>query len=167
MTCSSCVADLPFELDDTFSKHVFLHRALLKDDMIELFSDPSMINVNLDVTVIGNDGNPEEGTRVGVMREVLTSFWQLVYHSLTVGTQEKVPCIRHELQKTQWEAIARVIVYGVKRYNYFPIFLSRAVIASVLFGEGSILWGSRKYHSDRNSTIFHFGSTALQTWRSY
>ena len=112
MTCSSCVADLPFELDDAFSKHVFLHRALLKDDMIELFSDPSMINVNLDVTVIGNDGNPEEGTGVGVMREVLTSFWQLVYHSLTVGTQEKVPCIRHELQKTQWEAIARVIVYG-------------------------------------------------------
>ena len=69
MTCSSCVADLPFELDDTFSKHVFLHRALLKDDMIELFSDPSMINVNLDVTVIGNDGNPEEGAGVGVMSE--------------------------------------------------------------------------------------------------
>ena len=68
----------------------------------------------------------------------MTSFWQLVYHSLTVGTQEKVPCIRHELQKAQWEAIARVIVYGVKRYNYFPIFLSRAVIASVLLGEGSI-----------------------------
>ena len=140
MTCSSCVADAPFdlpsELDNAFSKHVCLHRALLKYDMIELFSDPSMTNVNLDVTVIGNDGNPEEGTGVGVMREVLTSFWQLVYHSLTVGTQEKVPCIRHELQKTQWEAIARVIVYGVKRYNYFPIFLSRAVIASVQFGGG-------------------------------
>ena len=38
---------------------------------------------------------------MGVLREMLTSFWQLVYHSLTVGTQEKVPCIRHELQKTQ------------------------------------------------------------------
>ena len=62
MTCSSCVVDLSSELDDAFSKYVFLHRALLKDDMIELFSDPSMINVNLDVTVIGNDGNPEEGT---------------------------------------------------------------------------------------------------------
>ena len=93
------------ELDDAFTKYVFLHRALLKDDMIELllnfFCDPCMINVNLDVTVIGNDGNLEEGTGLGVMREVLTSFWQLVYHSLTVGTQEKVPCIRHELQKTQ------------------------------------------------------------------
>ena len=36
------------------------------------------------------------------------------------------------------KSAARVIVYGVKRYNYFPMFLSRAVIASVLFGEGSI-----------------------------
>ena len=42
--------------------------------MIELFSDPTMINVNLDVTVIGNDGNAEEGTGVGVIREVLSSF---------------------------------------------------------------------------------------------
>jgi len=42
-------------------KHVCLHQVLLKDDMIELFSDPNMMNASLDVTVIGNDGNPEEG----------------------------------------------------------------------------------------------------------
>jgi len=130
--------DLPSDLDDAFSKHVCLRRALLRDDMIELFSDPTMININLDATVIGNDGNPVEGTRVRVVREVLTSFWQLVHHSLTVRTQEKVPCIWHELQKTQWEAIACIIVYSVKRYNYFPIFLLCAVIASVLFGEENV-----------------------------
>ena len=126
MSCSPCAADVPFDLsfdlDDAFSKHVYLRRALLRDDRIELFSDPTMINVNLDATVIGNDGNPVEGTRVHVVREALTSFWQLVYHSLTVRTQEKVPCIWHELQKTQWEAIACIIVCSVKRYNYFPIF---------------------------------------------
>ena len=82
--------------------------------------------------------HPVEGTRVRVVREVLTSFWQLVHHSLTVRTQEKVPCIWHELQKTQWEAIACIIVYSVKRYNYFPIFLLCAVIASVLFGEENV-----------------------------
>ena len=126
MSCSPCAADVPFDLsfdlDDAFSKHVYLRRFLLRDDMIELFSDHTMINVNLDTTVIGSDGNPVEGKRVHVVREVLTSFWQLVYHSLTVRTQEKVPCIWHELQKTQWEAIACIIVYSVKRYNYFPIF---------------------------------------------
>ena len=142
MSCSPCVADVPFDLpsdlDGAFSKHVYLHRALLKDDMIELFSDPAMINVKLDVTIIGNDGNPAEGTGVGVLREVLTSFWQLVYHSLTVRTQEKVSCIWHKLQKTQWEAIACIIVYSVKRYNYFSILLLCAAIASVLFGEENV-----------------------------
>ena len=94
-----------------FQKHVYLHRALLRDVMIELFSDqsdPTMINGNLNATVIGNDGNPVEGTRVCVVTEVLTGFWQLVYHSLTVGTQEKVPCTKHELQKIQWEAVCTV-----------------------------------------------------------
>ena len=48
-----------------------------------------------------------------------------------------------------------------------------ALVEASSFGNSSILvpepkmWGSRKYRSDRNSTIFHFGLTALQTWRSY
>jgi len=67
------------------------------------------------------------------MRELLISFWQLEYHSLTVGTQEKVPCVN-----MNWKAVGRVIVYGAMRNNYFPIVLSQAVIASVLFGEGII-----------------------------
>jgi len=37
----------------------------LKDDMIELFNDPTMKNVILDATVIGNDGNPVAGYRSG------------------------------------------------------------------------------------------------------
>ena len=40
--------------------------------MIELFSDqsdPTMINGNLNATVIGNDGNPVEVTRVCVVHE--------------------------------------------------------------------------------------------------
>ena len=122
MTFSS-VADDPFvapsDLDD-FPKHVNLHRPLLREDLIELFSDPSMLNVNLDVTNIGNDDNPVDGAGVGVMKEVLTSFWQLVYNSLIVGTQEKVPCIRHELQKTQWEAMAGIT--SILKMGIFWIF---------------------------------------------
>ena len=47
MSSSPCAADVPFDLssdlDDAFSKHEYLRRALLRDDMIELFSDPTMI----------------------------------------------------------------------------------------------------------------------------
>jgi len=33
--------------------------------MIELFNDPTMVNIILDATVIGNDGNPVAGYRSG------------------------------------------------------------------------------------------------------
>ena len=49
----------------------------------------------------------------GVVREVLTSLWELVYHFLTVGTQEKVRCIRHEHNGKQ---LQEIFVFGVKRY---------------------------------------------------
>ena len=48
-----------------------------------------------------------------------------------------------------------------------------ALVEASSFGNSSDLIpesktsGSRKYNSGRNSTIFHFGSTTLQTWRSY
>ena len=72
------------------------------------------------------------------MLEVLTNFWQHVYDSLTVSAQEKVLNVRHDFQKSHWQAIARVLVYGYVRKNYFPIHLSQAFVAATLFGEESI-----------------------------
>lgn len=60
-----------------------------------------------------------------------------MFTSLTVGSGEKVPFIRHDLQRPQWEAIARILVYG-KTVQYFPINLSQLFLASCLFGEKSI-----------------------------
>ena len=39
---------------------------------------------------------------------------------------------------SHWQAIARVLVYGYVRKNYFPIHLSQAFVAATLFGEESI-----------------------------
>ena len=69
----------------------------------------------------------------GVLREVLTSFWQECFSSLTVGALEKVPNVRHDYQKGEWEAIGRIIVYGYSFAKYFPIALSPAFVATVFF----------------------------------
>jgi len=68
------------------------------------------------------------------MRELLISFWQLKYHSLTVGTQEKVPCVN-----MNWKAVGRVIVYGAKRCNYFPIVLISSCYSICLIWRGQYL----------------------------
>ncbi len=128
------------ELDDEILEHrnIIVHRNLIRNEVVEIFQDPRILNSFLHVTIIGNDGNPEKGSGRGVVLDMLTNFWQHVFDSLTLGTQEKVPSIRHDYQKSHWQAIARVLVYGYVREKYFPIHLSPAFIAAALFGEESV-----------------------------
>ena len=115
-----------------------VHRALLKGEMIDIFRDPSILEYEVDFSIIGHTGIEEEGKGSGVVREVLTSFWHECFSSLTVGALQKVPSVRHDYQKGEWEAIGRLIVYGYSFAKYFPIALSPAFVASVFFGEESL-----------------------------
>ena len=102
-------------------KPVTGHRALLKGEVIDIFRDPSIIlQYEVDFTIIGHTGVEEEGQGSGVLREVLTSFWQECFSSLTVSALEKVPSVRHDYQKGD------------------PIALSPAFVATVFFGEESL-----------------------------
>ena len=73
-----------------------------------------------------------------VVLDVLTNFWNECFTSLTVGRKAKMLFIRHDMQKFEWEAFARVLLFGLRKYNYFPIQLSPLFIASCLFGEECI-----------------------------
>lgn len=116
-------------------KSVTVHRCTIRKDLMEVFSDPNIINCYLDVVVIDARGQPEIGEGKGVILDVLTHFWHECFTSLTVGSRAKTPFIRHDMQKCEWEAIARILVYGYKRYGYLPLRLSSLFIASCLFGE--------------------------------
>ena len=105
--------------------------------MIKTFKDPTIVHVNLDVTFIGNNGREEEGKGAGVLRDALSTFWNKFFNSLTVGAQEKVPAIRHDYQRAEWQGIARILMYGCIKKRYFPLPLSQAFVALCLFGEES------------------------------
>ena len=96
------------------------YRAFLKDNLIEIFKDPEMVHVNLDVNFIDNNGREEEGKGAGVFREAISTFWNQFFNLLAVGTQEKVPAIRHDYQRAEWEAIGRILMYGYIKERYFP-----------------------------------------------
>ena len=117
---------------------IILYRALLKDNLIKTFKDPLILHVNLVVTFIGNNVREEEGKVAGVLHDALSTFWNQLFNSLTVGAQEKVPAIRHDYQRAEWQAIARILKYGYIKERYFPLPLSRAFVALCLFGEESI-----------------------------
>ena len=117
---------------------VSVHHSLIKEDLIKLFANPTVLEQQLEWKVIDDHGREEEGVGTGVLRDILATFWQRMFSSLTVGDVVKVPCIRHDQQKTEWEAIGRVLVYGFQYAEYIPICLSPVFLASCLYGEESI-----------------------------
>ena len=78
--------------------------------------------------VINHQGHLEEGVGPGVVREVLATFWQDVFASLTLGDIEKVPCIRHD----------HLWLYGFQEVGYVPVCLSPLFLASCIHGEETV-----------------------------
>ena len=75
-----------------------------------------------------------------------------------VGEEERVPCIRYDYQRQEWEAIARILVFGYTSYQYFPILLSKTFFAQCLLGEdvlsGEMLLASfRRYVSESERAL--------------
>ena len=103
--------------------------------MIDIFRDPSILQYEVDFTIIEPTGVEGEGQESGVLIGVLRTFCYECFSSLTVGALGKVPSVRHGYQKGEWEAIGRIIVYGYSFAKYFPIALSPAFVASVFFGQ--------------------------------
>lgn len=117
---------------------VVWRRSLLRDDMILTFKEKVILNSNLSITLIGYNGREEEGQGDGVFRDALSSFWNHFFTSLAVGAQEKIPTIRHDYQKSEWEAIARILVYGYVRDGYYPLSLSVGFMSFCMFGDDGI-----------------------------
>ena len=117
--------DLP---DETVAelKQVVLYLSFIHQDVINLFKDPSILDCMLNITVINANGQPEKGDGEGVLRDVLTHFWHEFFTTLSIGETEKTPHIWHDLQKLEWQAIARVLVFGYKNAKYFPVLLSQS-----------------------------------------
>ena len=99
-----------------------VHRIHLRDELIEFFSDPEILQQTIEWRLIDDHGREEEGVRAGVERDIFSTIWQTVFCSYTLGDVEKVPCIRRDLQKSQWEAIGLALTYGFKYCSYilFP-----------------------------------------------
>ena len=123
LICFIILVDTLLQLDDNLleQRNVKVHRNFIKNELVTIFKDPGILNCFLHVTMIGNDGKPEIGVGRGVVLDMLTNFWQQIFDSMTLGSQEKVPSIRHDYQREHWQAIARVLVYGYCREKYFPI----------------------------------------------
>ena len=151
--------NVPSNIKECPTCSVVWRRALLKEDVISTFKEPGILHKSIDAIFIGYNGREEAGQGDGVFRDALTTFWNQFFNSLAVGAQEKIPAIRHDYQKVEWEAIARIEVYGYVKDGYFPLSLSLGFLIVCLFGEGSVsheflLTSFRQYISDDERETF-------------
>lgn len=117
-----------------------VHRANIRNDMLTIFADPCILDecITLDVIFINRRGEEEAGRGSGLLRDLLSLFWKEVYQSLMVGEIERVPSIRHDFQRPEWEAIGRILMKGFSSCQYFPLMLSKTFFITCLYGESAV-----------------------------
>lgn len=126
------------EIQPRKTRVIDIHRLTVRQDLIKVFSDSSIIDDNVEINMINSRGEFETGIGIGVARDAFSLFWSDVCDSLMQGEGERVPYIRHDFQRLQWEAIGRVLVVGFRCCHYFPLMLSKTFMTHCLFGENVI-----------------------------
>ncbi|RZC35957.1 uncharacterized protein BDFB_007273 [Asbolus verrucosus] len=103
---------------------IVLHRGHIFDELIEAFISPD-ISLELQIQLILPNGEPEVALECGgVFRDTLTEFWGNMYEKCTVGTNTRVPVLRHDFGYDKWVAIAKILLKGWQSENYFLVQLS-------------------------------------------
>ena len=115
-----------------------IHRCNVKSDLLNYFSNDTLLHKVVSVKMVDARGTVEKGEGIGVVRDMLSLFWNDVYNSFMLGEDERVPYIRHDVTRDKWQAVARVFAKGFTQLGYFPIRLSKVFLSSCLFGEDSV-----------------------------
>ena len=117
---------------DVPMKIIKVHRSLIREDMLQIFSDPSILNASLHAVIINQLGHQEVCEGMGVLREVFSLFWKESYESYMLGESERVPYIRHDFNRGKWEAVGRILVKGYSECRYLPYPLSKVFLIACL-----------------------------------
>lgn len=163
------VENQPEEYQDGSAKFTLVvKRNRVMSDMIEYFSSDKILERDLQIRMMGLDGQLEKGVGDGVIRDCLTEFWSEFKDSCTTGSSFKVPYLRHDFGQRKWEAVGRVIVYGWKTCGYFPAwlappFMQVAICDSVLCSVGEVREIFLEYVSEVDKEVL---SKALQDFKS-
>ncbi|KAK6196359.1 hypothetical protein SNE40_001597 [Patella caerulea] len=110
---------------------------------MKVFSDRSILDERLSIIWKLENGVKEEGVGDGVYKDCLTQFWEEFYSQCTVGSDFKVPFLRHDFGAEELGAVARVYLAGWREFNYIPIAIAPVFMEEVIYGRSfSDLMGS-------------------------
>lgn len=112
---------------------LILHRGRVFEELLEAFQQSAFKIESVKIEMRLPNGEVEAAEDMGgVLRDSLSEFWQTFYEKCTLGTNVKVPYLRHDFGEPQWVAIGKILAVGWKNEQYFPIKLASTFIHACL-----------------------------------
>ncbi|XP_073727925.1 uncharacterized protein [Misgurnus anguillicaudatus] len=112
-----------------------IHRGQVLQELIAHFCEKSVLMADISMKVILPDGRLENAVdEGGVLRDVLSDFWNDFYEQCTLGNSFKVPYLRHDFGQQQWESIGRILAFGWQKEKYMPVKLAPVMLEQAAHG---------------------------------
>ena len=115
-------------VQETRHYKITLYRGQVFRELVEWFKqDRDGIDFTTDTItfdVILPNGDREQGQYAGVVRDVLSEFWEDFYEQCTTGHKAKVPCLRHDFDQEDWTSVAHGIAMDWILQDILPLRLA-------------------------------------------
>nr|XP_033958257.1 uncharacterized protein LOC117460791 [Pseudochaenichthys georgianus] len=153
-------------------KIIVLHRGQILRELILVFSEENIMENDFHFQVILPDGKLEKAVDDGgVMRDILSEFWNDFYEQCTMGNGFKVPYLRHDFGKQEWESVGRIITFGWQKEKYLPVKLSPVLLEQAVLGfvESDLVDSFLKYVSESLNLVVQILKvwTKKNCWKSW
>ena len=161
---SSTTLETTYGNNETLKSSSFeikVHRGHVLKELIQFFvgkDTASLRGAVVHVTMILPNGKEEVGEdNGGVMRDMLSEFWQTFYDNLCDGNAIKVPSLSPRMDNTKWKAVGCIISMGYYFEKYWPVELSPSFLKLALSGieteKGDLLQEYLSYLPDSESDL--------------
>lgn len=118
-----------------------VHRGQVLRELIKIFKENSDVDFKKDIIlasiILPNREREQAYESGGVMRDMLSEFWEDFYEQCTTGTDLSIPCLRHDMEVDDWRAVGKIIALGCILQKLLPFRLAPNFLKSFLFGIGS------------------------------
>ncbi|CAG9763542.1 unnamed protein product [Ceutorhynchus assimilis] len=112
---------------------LIVHRGHVFSEILTAMKERNIQFKHVQVEMILPNGTSEKAEDVGgVLRDAISEFFLTFYDACTMGTELKVPTLRHDFQYKEWEAVAKIIVESYISQQYFPIKIAPVFVKSCL-----------------------------------
>ncbi|CAG9763607.1 unnamed protein product [Ceutorhynchus assimilis] len=118
--------DVPEQGTEFPKSLLVLHRGHIFEELLDAVKTHKYNDFKeIQIEMILPNGTAEIASDAGgVLRDAIAEFWETFYAKCSTGTDLKIPYLRHDFQKGEWQTIGKILIKGLEALEYFPVKLA-------------------------------------------